>query len=98
MISGCSQAGVIGAVAGIIGSVQALEAIKYILGAEGLLTGKMMIFDGLTMKTRLVVYKNKNKACRVCGNQRQIFSVKDNAEEYMQNCSQGTCWSSGTEV
>lgn len=38
----CSQAGVIGAVAGIIGSIQAVEAIKYITDAGELLTGKCL--------------------------------------------------------
>lgn len=50
-IPDCSQAGIIGAAAGIIGSIQALEAIKYILGIGELLSGKMFIIDGLSMKT-----------------------------------------------
>lgn len=84
----CSQAGILGAVAGIIGSVQALEAIKYILGTGGLLVGKMMVFDGLNMKIRIISYKNKNKACRVCGDKKEIYSVKENASEYTrQFCS-----------
>lgn len=84
----CSQAGIIGALAGIIGSVQALEAIKYVLGAGEMLTGKMMIFDGLSMKMRIVSYNNKNSACRVCGKRKQIYSIKENAEEYVRHsCS-----------
>lgn len=81
-IPNCSQAGVIGAMGGIIGSVQALEAAKYILGTGGLLTGKLFVFDGLTMRTRIVDFKRRNPDCRVCGDNRQIQSIKDCAEEY----------------
>lgn len=66
-VPNCSQAGVIGAIAGIIGSIQALEAIKYLLGIGELLTGKIFIFDGLTMKTRIADFSHKNESCRVCG-------------------------------
>lgn len=87
-IPNCSQAGVIGAIAGIIGSLQALEAIKYILGIGELLTGKMAIFDGLTMKMRIVDFKKKNPACRVCGEKKEIHHIKDHANEYMREaCS-----------
>ncbi len=54
--------GIIGAVAGVIGSVQALEAIKYLTASGDLLTGKMLIFDGLAMKFRTIKF-NKNKNC-----------------------------------
>lgn len=66
-IPNCSQVGVMGAVVGIIGSVQALEAIKYILDIGELLTGKMFVIDGLTMNTRMVKFGEKNKDCKACG-------------------------------
>ena len=62
-VPNCSQAGIIGAVAGIIGCIQALEAIKYLLGIGELLTGKMLVMDGLTMNTRVVKFPSKNKNC-----------------------------------
>ncbi|MDY3991220.1 MAG: thiazole biosynthesis adenylyltransferase ThiF, partial [Lachnospiraceae bacterium] len=43
----CKQAGVIGAMAGVIGSLQALEAVKFLTGAGELLTGKLLTFDAL---------------------------------------------------
>lgn len=67
LVPGCSQAGIIGAVAGVIGSIQALEAIKYLLGVGELLTGKIFVLDGLSMGTRLVPVHKKNERCRVCG-------------------------------
>lgn len=82
-IPNCSQAGVIGAIAGIIGSIQALEAIKYILNIGELLTGKMLIFHGLTMKMRVANFGEKNPGCRVCGEHANIKDIKKNAIEYM---------------
>lgn len=84
-IPNCGQAGIIGAVAGIIGSIQALEAIKYILGVGQLLTGKIFIVDGLSMKTRIAEFPAKNKNCKVCGENPLIKNVKDHAEKYAVN-------------
>ena len=84
-IPNCSQSGIIGAVAGIIGSIQALEAIKYILGIGELLTGKMFIIDGLSMKKRITEFAVKNKNCKVCGETPMIKNIKDHAEKYTIN-------------
>ncbi|MBQ9814579.1 MAG: molybdopterin-synthase adenylyltransferase MoeB [Lachnospiraceae bacterium] len=78
----CNEAGVLGPVVGIVGCIQATEAIKYICGIEGLLTGRLLIFDGLDMEVHIVNFKSKNDSCRVCGKDRQITSVKENAAEY----------------
>ena len=43
----CSQAGIIGAVAGAIGSLQAVEAVKYLVGAGDLLTGQLLTYDAV---------------------------------------------------
>ena len=61
-----STKGVIGAVAGVIGSIQALEAVKYLTGAGELLTGRMLIFDALRMTARTVRFHGKNENCSVC--------------------------------
>ncbi|MDE6232455.1 MAG: molybdopterin-synthase adenylyltransferase MoeB [Lachnospiraceae bacterium] len=86
-IPNCSQAGIIGAVAGMVGSIQALEAIKYILDIGELLTGKMFIVDGLSMRTRIAKFEKINYNCKVCGDRRTIRNIKDNASEY----SMGLC-------
>ena len=75
----CSQIGVMGAAAGVLGCVQALEAIKYILSAGELLTGKMFIFDGLTMKSRIAKFPSPSEDCRVCGPNRDIGFSGDGA-------------------
>lgn len=53
----CSQAGVFGAVAGMLGTIQAAEAIRYITGVGELLTNRLLIFDALNMKFRTVNVK-----------------------------------------
>lgn len=83
-IPNCSQAGIIGAVAGIVGSIQALEAIKYILGIGELLTGKIFIIDGLSLKTRIAEFPVKNKNCKVCGETPLIKNI--NSEIYAVKC------------
>ena len=50
----CKQAGVIGAMGGVIGSLQAMEAIKYILGIGNLLTVYLLTYDALKMEFRLL--------------------------------------------
>lgn len=82
-VPNCSQAGIIGAVSGVIGSIQALEAIKYLLGVGELLTGKIFVLDGLSMRTRIVSVNKKNERCRICGNNRTIVNIKENSEEYV---------------
>ena len=79
----CKVEGVLGPACGVIGCVEALEAIKYITGIGKLLTGCMFIFDGLTMKSRIAPFPKKNDACRVCGKNADIKSVYDNRNEYM---------------
>lgn len=61
------QAGIIGAVSGIIGSLQAMEAVKYILNTGELLTGCLLTYDGLTAEFRKINLPEKVKDCAVCG-------------------------------
>ncbi len=62
----CSQAGVIGVIAGILGTLQANEAIKFVLGKGELLTDRLLTFDALNTKFREIKIK-KNPSCGVCG-------------------------------
>ena len=61
------QVGVLGPVVGVIGSLQAIEAVKYITGVGELLTGKLFTFDALTMNTRVVKFPNNRSDCKACG-------------------------------
>jgi len=62
----CSVVGVVGALAGVIGSLMALEAIKLITGAGEPLTGRLMIYDALAGETRTVRVA-ADPECPVCG-------------------------------
>jgi adenylyltransferase/sulfurtransferase len=57
---------VLGVTPGIIGLIQASEAIKYIVGVGELLSGKLLLWDGLTSQTEIVQVE-KNAHCRDCG-------------------------------
>lgn len=56
-VPSCSEAGVLGAIAGILGTIQAAEALKYLTGAGELLTDRILTFDALTMEFRTVPVK-----------------------------------------
>ena len=73
----CKQAGVIGAMAGVIGSLQALEAVKFLTGAGELLTGKLLTFDALTMKFHTVKLPPRGDGCAVCSDHPQITELID---------------------
>lgn len=62
----CAEAGVVGALPGIIGSMMALEAIKLITGAGSVARGRLQIFDGLWGETRSIAI-HRNPDCPVCG-------------------------------
>jgi molybdopterin/thiamine biosynthesis adenylyltransferase len=72
----CSQAGVLGAIAGMLGTIQAAEALKYITGVGDLLVDRMMVFDAKKMNFRTVKLK-KNPKCPVCSDTPEIKSLID---------------------
>jgi molybdopterin/thiamine biosynthesis adenylyltransferase len=62
----CVAVGVVGALAGVVGSVMALEAVKLITGAGAPLTGRLLIYDALAAETRTVRI-GADPECPVCG-------------------------------
>ncbi|MGA2410874.1 MAG: molybdopterin-synthase adenylyltransferase MoeB [Candidatus Binataceae bacterium] len=66
MAPSCAEAGVLGALPGVIGSIEALEAIKLIVGAGKPLTGKMVYFDTLSSDYVRLLKIRKNPECPVC--------------------------------
>lgn len=72
----CKQAGVIGAMGGVIGSLQAMEAIKYLLGQGDLLTGYLLTYDALKMEFRKIKLQQNHK-CAVCGENPTITELID---------------------
>ncbi|NOZ63863.1 MAG: MoaD family protein [Caldiserica bacterium] len=87
MVPSCQEAGILGAVAGILGMVQATEVLKYILGKGELLNGKLLIFNALDMSFRRVnIQRNAN--CQICGDNPTIRELID-YEEFCQLRSAG---------
>lgn len=81
LVPNCSEGGVIGALPGIIGTLQALEAIKLITGSGETLIGRLIIFDGLKMQFQELNLK-KDPECPICGEHRTIHQLID----YEQFC------------
>lgn len=82
MVPSCQEAGILGAVAGILGVIQATEVLKYVLGKGELLVGKLLIFNALEMNFRkLNIQRNNN--CPVCGDNPTITELID----YEQFCN-----------
>ena len=76
MVASCSEAGVLGSLAGVVGCLQATEVLKYLLGIGELLTNRLLIFDALAMGFREVKVE-PNPRCRLCGQQPLITELID---------------------
>ncbi len=72
----CRQAGVLGVMGGVIGTLQATEALKYFLGLGDLLNGYLLTYDALTMEFRKIRIAPK-KGCAVCGEHPAITELID---------------------
>jgi adenylyltransferase/sulfurtransferase len=66
LVPSCQEAGVLGALAGFIGTIQATEALKLILGVGQPLTDRLLTYDALTTRFRNVPLR-RNPKCPVCG-------------------------------
>jgi adenylyltransferase/sulfurtransferase len=73
-VPSCQEAGVLGVLPGIIGSLQAMEAIKLILGTGQVPLGKLTVYDALTSSFRALTLR-RDPACRLCGDHPEITSV-----------------------
>ena len=73
-VPNCEEAGVFGALPGVVGSLQALEAIKYLLKIGETLSGRLMVIETLSMNTRTLLLK-KDCHCPLCGDTPQITEI-----------------------
>jgi molybdopterin/thiamine biosynthesis adenylyltransferase/rhodanese-related sulfurtransferase len=79
LVPSCAEGGVLGVLPGIVGSIQAMETIKLILGAGEPLVGRLLLFDALAMRFRELKLK-KNPDCPMCGDHRTITKLIDYEE------------------
>lgn len=80
-VPSCAEAGVLGVLPGIVGSIQAIEAIKLLLGIGEPLVGRLLMVDTLDMTFRTLKVK-RNPACPVCGENPTVTELID----YEQFC------------
>src|SRR6058998_3682264 len=79
LVPSCAEGGVLGVLPGIVGSIQAIEAIKVLLGKGDTLIGRLLVFDALRMKFRELRLR-KNPACPICGTNPTIKELIDYEE------------------
>ncbi|MFW5912383.1 MAG: molybdopterin-synthase adenylyltransferase MoeB [Candidatus Hadarchaeota archaeon] len=82
-VPSCQEAGVLGVLPGIIGSIQANEAMKYLLEVGELLTNRMLYLDSLELRFEQFEYSN-NPKCPICGKNSKINDVSN--VEYDETC------------
>jgi adenylyltransferase/sulfurtransferase len=76
LVPSCAEGGVLGVLPGIIGSIQALETIKWIIGAGDPLIGRLVLFDALKLKFRELKLR-KDPDCPICGEHPTIHELID---------------------
>jgi adenylyltransferase/sulfurtransferase len=80
-VPSCAEGGVLGVLPGIIGVIQAIEAVKLIIGQGDSLIGRLLLFDALAMKFRELRLR-RNPNCPICGDSPTIRELVD----YEQFC------------
>jgi adenylyltransferase/sulfurtransferase len=81
LVPSCAEGGVLGILPGVIGVIQATEAVKLILGAGDILKGRLLLYDALAMKFRELKLR-RDKNCPVCGDHPTVTKLID----YQQFC------------
>jgi molybdopterin-synthase adenylyltransferase len=76
----CSETGVLGAAAGVMGTLQALEVIKEITGVGESMSGRLLIYEALTTRFRTVTFK-ADPACALCGSEPSILNLSAHAKQ-----------------
>src|ERR1700719_3688463 len=76
LVPSCAEGGVLGVLPGIVGSIQAMETIKLILGTGESLKGRLLLFDALAMKFRELKLR-KNHSCPMCGDHPTLTKLID---------------------
>ncbi|WMW25289.1 molybdopterin-synthase adenylyltransferase MoeB [Methanolobus sediminis] len=86
MVPSCQEAGVLGVLPGVIGTMQATEVIKYLLGVGDLLKGRLVFYDALNMSFDEIKVR-RDPTCPVCGESPSITDIVN--ENYLHG--NGVC-------
>ena len=76
LVPSCAEGGVLGVLPGVIGTIQATEAIKLILGAGGTLIGRLLLYDAWRMRFRELKLR-RDVECPVCGDKPTVRELID---------------------
>ncbi len=76
LVPNCAEAGVLGVLPGVVGTLQATEALKLILGVGEPLIGRLLLYDALKARTRDVAIR-RDPSCAVCGDQPTVTELID---------------------
>src|SRR5690606_23693720 len=79
LVPNCAEAGVLGVLPGVMGSIQATEAIKLIVGAGELLVGRLLTYDALGLRFAEFRFERREE-CPVCGRSPSIRELRDPPE------------------
>ena len=86
LVASCQEAGVIGVLAGIIGTIQATEALKLILGIGRPLTDRLLDFDARRTQFREIRIK-RNPDCPLCGERPTITELREDGNVGGPTCA-----------
>ena len=77
-VPNCAEGGVLGVLAGVIGTIQATEVLKLLLGIGSSLSGRLLLYDALAMRFDTLKIKRASN-CPICGERPTIKTLKDSA-------------------
>lgn len=93
LVPNCAEAGVLGVLPGVVGTLQATEVLKLVLGIGEPLIGRLLLYDGLAARTREIALR-RDPSCAVCGNEPSVTRLID----YEAFCGVTARDASGAEV
>jgi adenylyltransferase/sulfurtransferase len=85
-VPSCAEAGVLGVLPGIIGSIQAMEALKLLLGIGTVPLGKLTLYDALQSTFRTLTLR-RDPQCRLCGEHPEIHHITNAETTVCSNCN-----------
>jgi adenylyltransferase/sulfurtransferase len=97
LVPSCAEAGVLGVLPGVMGAIQATEAIKLVVGRGEPLVGRLLTYDALELRFQEFRFARRAD-CAVCGERPTIIELRDDAEACMSDTLQSLRRMSASEL